>query len=148
MKGYEGKKANKLFVWFQIKKILFLFFIFYFYLFCLVVCPHNVSPSFNFISFIHRECCWYPTIIIKIKQSKGNVSEKLTKRRCQTIYPDRNDNTLFSKIEKKLGSLNKTETFLTLCKYDFSLARSIAEEAASLFHCSNENPKVIGKDNA
>ena len=66
------------------------------------------------------------------EQNQVNRSEKLTKRQCRALYPDGNDSTLFFEIEEKLGSLNKAETLLVLCKYDFSLARSIAEEAASL----------------
>ena len=70
------------------------------------------------------------------EQSQGGGSEKLTKRQCQTLYPDGNDSTLFFEIQKKLGSLDKAETLLALCKYDFTLARSVGEEAASLFHCN------------
>ena len=70
------------------------------------------------------------------EQTQGRGREKLTKRQCQALYPDGNDSTLFFEIEEKLGSLDKAETLLVLCKYDFTLARSIAEEAASLFHCN------------
>ena len=42
-----------------------------------------------------------------------------------------------------MGSIDKAETLLVLCKYDFTLARSIAEEAASLFHCNMKFFKSI-----
>ena len=48
-------------------------------------------------------------------------------------------------IQEKLGSLNKAETILVLCNYDFTLAHSIAEEAALLFHCNMKLLKSLYK---
>ena len=79
------------------------------------------------------------------EQSQRNASEKLTKRQCQAIYPDGSDSTLFFEIQERSGSLSKAETLLVLCDYDFPLARSIAEEAASLFHCSIKLLKSLHK---
>ena len=101
----------------------------------------NVHTTYFFLSIT---CHLFSENVIDIRrqllklneQSQGRGSEKLTKRQCQTLYPDGNDSTLFFEIEEKLGSLSKAETLLVLCKYDFTLARSIAEEAASLFHCN------------
>ena len=79
------------------------------------------------------------------EQSQWRGGEKLTKRQCQALYPDGNDSTLFFEIEEKLGSLNKAETLLVLCNYDFTLAHSIAEEAALLFHCNMKLLKSLYK---
>ena len=117
--------------------ILVLVFNFIFYLFCSSKCLHNVFLSFDFISFFIENVVDIRRQLLKLyEQSQGKGSEKLTKRQSQALYPDGNDGLLFFEIEKKLRSLSKAETLLILCKYDFSLARSIAEEAASLFHCN------------
>ena len=44
-----------------------------------------------------------------------------------------------------MGSLGKAEILLVLCDYDISRAHSIAEEAASLFHCNMEFLKSLHK---
>ena len=113
---------------------------FLFFIFICFVC-RNVHTAYFFLSI---SFCLIIENVVDIRQqllklneqSQGKGSEKLTKRQCQALYPDGNDSTLFFEIEKKLKSLGKAETLLVLCKYDFSLARSIAEEAASLFHCN------------
>ena len=79
------------------------------------------------------------------EQSQWKGCEKLTKRQCQALYPDGNDSTLFFDIQEKLGSLSKAETLLVLCNYDFTLAHSIAEEAALLFHCNMKLLKSLYK---
>ena len=79
------------------------------------------------------------------EQNQRNMSEKFTKQQCQAFYPDENDSTLFFEIQERLGSLGKAETLLVLCDYDFPLARSIAEEATSLFHCNMKLLKSLYK---
>ena len=79
------------------------------------------------------------------EQNQRTASEKLTKRQCQAFYPDGSDSALFFEIQERLGSLGKAEILLVLCDYDFSLAHSIAKEAASLFHCNMEFLKNLYK---
>ena len=101
-------------------------------------CPHNV--------FFHFSHPVIDNVVDQQQQSQQlqqlqdftpqNADGKLSEQKCNELYPDGNDSTLFFEIEKKLGSLNKAETLLVLCNYDFILAHSIADEAASLFHCN------------
>ena len=126
----------------------------YIFLFVLLVrftcsskCSDNVLLSFSSFHLIVGDVVdirWQLWLLTEQSQRTG--SEKLAKRQCQALYPDGNDSKLFFEIEEKLGSLDKAETLLVLCKYDFTLARSIAEEAASLFHCNMKLLKSLCKE--
>ena len=64
----DERKRSKQIVCLILNKKYFL--IFYFNLFCLSKYPHNVFLSLKFISFIHIECCWHSTAVVKTGWAK------------------------------------------------------------------------------
>ena len=60
------------------------------------------------------------------EQNQRIASEKLTKRQCQSFYPDGDDGSTFFELETNFGSRDKVEELLVLCGYDFAVASDLA----------------------
>ena len=116
---------------------------FFLLLFC-PPCPHNV-----FFHFSHLAIDNVVNIRQQLRQlqdyAQRNADGKLGKQECNRLYPGGNKGRIFFEIQQRVCLFVKAQALLRLCAYDFALARSAAEEAASLFYCDMELLKRLCK---